>query len=102
MAKFKLTENDIALLRDWGEINDDDIKQIERCASKKWTKYELTDEKQGICKKISREEAIEILGRKEWLSGMQRCAFHCSAVRYRGGGCEGDLFVLFDAYNFFK
>ena len=101
MPKFKLTEDDIALLREWGETNDDDIKQIERCASEKWTKYELTDYKQEIRKKISREEAIEILGRERWLSGMQRCAFHCSAVRYQGDGREDDLFVLFDAYKFF-
>lgn len=101
MAKFKLTQDDIALLRDWGETNNDDIRQIERCASKKWTKYELIDYKQKIRKKISREEAIEILGREEWLSGIQRCAFHCSAVRYQGGGCKGDLCILFDAYDFF-
>lgn len=102
MKKFKLTEDDIALLREWGETNDDDIRQIERCTSEKWTKYELTDKKQGICKKISREEAIEILGREEWLSGMQRCAFHCSAVRYPNNDEESGIYVFFDAYKFFK
>lgn len=101
MSKFKLTPEDVALLREWGETDNDCIKQVERVASKKWTKYELIDYKSKIRKKISREEAIEILGREEWLSGIQRCAFHCSAVRYQGGGCEGDLCVLFDAYDFF-
>ena len=97
MAKIKLTKNDVALLREWGETNDNDIKQIERCTSEKWTKYELIDYKQKIRKKISREEAIKILGREEWLSGMQRCAFHCSAARY-----HGDVCVLFDSYDYFN
>lgn len=35
MSKFKLTPEDVALLREWGETNDDDIKQIERCTSEK-------------------------------------------------------------------
>lgn len=97
MTKFKLTQDDITLLREWGETNDEDIKQIERCASEKWTKYELIDYKQKIRKEISRKEAIEILGREVWLSGMQRCAFHCSAARQ-----QGDLCVLFDSYDYFN
>ena len=101
MAKFKLTPEDIALLKEWGEKDNDCIKQVERVASKKWTKYELIDYNKKIRKKISREEAIEILGREEWLSGLHRSAFHCSACRYQGGDCEGSICVLFDSYDFF-
>ena len=105
MSKFKLTPEDIALLREWGETEERCIKQVERCAAKKYTKYTMIDTSNGIGvkkKSISREEAIEILGREEWLSGLHRSAFHCSAVRYKGGGCEGQIYVHFDSYDFFR
>ena len=85
---MKLTNKDKELLTSWGHP-ESDFAQIEKAMSK--TTYETNG------KKISRDEALETLGRKEYLSGISRSAFHWSACR----GEEGN-YVYFDSSKLFK
>lgn len=75
---MRLTEKDKQLLKEWG-YSEDDLRQIEKAIQKTKTTYE-TYELNNI-KKITRDEAIEILGRETYLSGICRSAFHRSACR---------------------
>ena len=72
---MKLTKKDIQLITSWG-FPEEDLKQIERATTKTKTIYEFK------CKEISRDEAIEILGRDQYLSGICRSAFHYTSARY--------------------
>ena len=54
---------------------------------------------ESIVTRITQKKAIEILGRKTFLSGLSRCAFHWSAVRYSQ---DDKIAVLFDSYKFFE
>lgn len=76
---MKLTSEDKELLLCWG-YKEEDFLQIEAAMRKSITKYEIAD------KKIKREEAIEMLGREEYLSGIARSAFHWSAARVTSNG----------------
>lgn len=88
---MELTEKDKAMLREWGHP-ESDFRQIEEAFKKSKTKYELGD------KPISREEAISLLGREQYLSGIARSAFHYTAVRETPDG----KFVYFDSSNLFR
>lgn len=70
---MKLTENDKQILKKWGHP-DADIPQIEEATGK--TIYKL-----NFKERISAKRAIELLGRKEFLSGISRSAFHFTATR---------------------
>ena len=83
---MKLTKEDKALLKSWGH-SEDDFSQIEKATNKTMTTYELS------CKRILREDAIQILGRAEYLSGIARSAFHGSASREN---------IYFDSSNLFR
>lgn len=72
-----------------------DFPQIEAAMLKKNTKYKLND------KLISREEAIAILGREKYVSGISRSAFHWSAVRQVKEGSYEEL-IYFDSSNLFR
>ena len=74
---MKLTIEDMKLLKKNGFL-DKDMYQIEEATRK--TVYETND------KKITQKEALEILGREEYLSGISRSAFHWSAVRDNSKG----------------
>lgn len=86
-----LTENDKDILRSWGH-DERDISQIERVAEKRFTKYSCEGER------ISREKAIEILGRRSYLAGLSRSAFHYTASQTT----ESGEIVLFNSSAFFK
>ena len=92
-----LTEQDKATLLAIG-VPADDFRQIQEAALSKHTRYELYKNGEDKGKRISRDEAIRLLGRKEWLSGLSRSAFHFSAVRLVE---NSDLFVLFDSRKYF-
>ncbi len=64
------------------------------------TTYELCDEdgKQKI-RDISRKEAMELLGREGWLNGLDRSAFHYTAMRET---IDGKNYILFDSSKLFK
>lgn len=81
---MKLTKEDKKLLKDWG-YPDEDLKQIERAITK--TTYELAMNSFNTRdNKVTRNEAIKILGRKEYLSGIVRSAFHWNACRQNDKG----------------
>lgn len=76
---MKLNKEDKALLTTWG-YSEEDFLQIEDALQKRMTKYELEDTT------ISHEEAIRILGRKAFISGIARSAFHYTAARQTADG----------------
>jgi len=77
---MKLTNEDKKQLKENG-YTENDFPQIERAMQKSKTTYEAFDIKTEKSEKISREQAIKILGRDVWLSGISRSAFHWTAVR---------------------
>lgn len=91
---MKLTKADRTYLREMYQEDEQSINQIERTISK--TIFSLGAE--GGLRKISCKEAIEILGRELWLSGMRRSAFHMTCVRTIDGG----IHVHFDSSRFWK
>ncbi|MFD1736200.1 hypothetical protein ACFSCX_06435 [Bacillus salitolerans] len=86
---MKLTSEDKELLLKWG-FPEKDFYQIEVATRK--TTYELDD------KKISAKEALEILGRETYLSGISRSAFHWSSCREN----EKGQIVYFNSSKLFK
>ena len=78
--EFHLTEEDKKILLAWGN-KEEDLDQIELEANV----CEYTQcYKSKPDRKITREEAIKILGREEWLSGIDRTAFHNNCGRSNG------------------
>lgn len=88
---MKLTNRDKEILKEWG-YSEDNLKQIEEATRK--TVYELNGKE-----KISCQEAIRLIGRKAFLSGISRSAFHWSASRYTK---DGNNFVSFDSSKLFR
>lgn len=93
---MKLTEKDKKYLLDLGH-SPSDFPQIE--AVTRYTTYERKGKEPGAgFATISQEEAVQLLGREEFLSGLSRSAFHASAVRESDTGeC-----VYFDSSRFFR
>lgn len=79
---MKLTQEDKDYLKQIGNT-DKDINQIEYAANH--TKY--TGNKS---RHVTRDDAIDILGRTLWLSGLSRSAFHMTAVRQKDGLPPGE------------
>lgn len=96
---MKLTEQDKEYLRKHFHEDERSIRQIEEATS--YTRYELDDER-GSCKpqRIGAKRVIELLGRKLWLSGMRRSAFHWEALVHVPGMDGVD--VYFDSSRYFK
>lgn len=88
---MKLTEADKEMLLEWGHP-ESDLPQIEEALKKSKTKYETG----GAA--ISREEAVSLLGRETYLSGISRSAFHYTACRQTPDG----KVVYFDSSNLFR
>ena len=89
---MKLTKLDKQYLKDLG-VSEEDFNQIERASNKRITTYEYNDQK------ISREKAIELLGRETYWSGISGSAFHWTAARYSE---DESVLVLFDSSRLFK
>ena len=88
---MKLTKEDKMQLMEWG-YKECGLPQIEEATCGNRTTYIMGQTS------ISKEEAIRVLGRREYLSGIARSAFHCSAVR---AGADGQT-VLFDSSRLFQ
>lgn len=88
---MKLTNRDKEILRKWGH-SEDDLKQIEEATRK--TIYELNGKE-----KISCQDAVKLLGREIFLSGISRSAFHLLALRDVKNGSN---FVIFDSSKLFQ
>lgn len=91
---MKLTISDIALLKSWGYMQKD-IPQIQEAVLR--SSYELYEKKTDKTKFISASDAISILGREIFLSGIGRSAFHWSSSRE-----TEDYVVSFDSRILFK
>lgn len=89
--EMKLTNDDKILLRKWG-FDDSDIRQISEAMQVRYTTYKL-----GV-NPIPRAKAIELLGRREFLSGIARSAFHWTAAR----STESGEIVYFDSSKYFR
>ena len=86
---MRFSDEDIKIMKSWG-CTPEDIAQIGRALPK--TDFRYRGEK------IGRDRASDLLGRREFLSGMARSAFHFTAVRLTDRGEE----VFFDSSRFFK
>ena len=73
--------------------SEEDKEQIKRAL--KCTKYKLCGD--YTTTPISRKEAIEILGKEMFASGLERSSFHWTAAR-----TNKDKTVLFDSSDLFK
>jgi len=87
-------KKNIDMLRNWG-YSEEDIKQIK--TSGKYLK--LTDITTARPKRLLQFQAKQILGEKEFISGMARAAFHFTAVRESE---DGKTKVMFDCSAMFK
>lgn len=89
---MKLTETDKATLEKWG-YTEKDILQIEKAI--RVSKYHLY-RKQRKDMPIPAGKALELLGRKKFLSGIARSAFHRSAMRE-----HNNISISFDSTRLF-
>ena len=89
----KVDEN-AKILQELGEKSMDNIYQILAAVNETVFSVDID----GKEKRITKDEAKKILGNRQFLSGMQRSAFHRTAVRVSGSG----LVVYFDSNSFFK
>jgi hypothetical protein len=74
--EFHLTAEDKKILLSVGYLNED-MEQIEIEANV----CQYTRHKKGLDYEIERDEAIEALGRENWLYGIGRTAFHWDTIR---------------------
>lgn len=88
---MKLTASDKKMLLEWGYAACD-FRQIETAGEQSKTKYTLDGEP------ISREDAVSLLGWRQYLSGLSRSAFHCTAARETPNGQT----VYFDSFRLFR
>ncbi len=91
---MKLTKTDKQILLDTGYL-EEDMNQIERATTK--TKYTLDNGKEEV--KISQPEAMELLGRKNYLISLGRSSFHWNTSREVEGTNKT---VRFDSSALFK
>ncbi len=91
-----LTKDDKKQLRKWGHTARDyrQIELVSTCCL--FTLYTGGMKKDKL---ICADEALEALGRREFLSGLSRCAFHWSATRTTE---DGKSMVSFDASPYFR
>ena len=93
---MKLTAADKDLLLEWG-YKEQDFWQIEEAMKKKYTRYILHPFNDGDIKVLSRREAIKILGREMYLSGICSSTFYWHSLRlaYKKGNVFFDSSALF-------
>lgn len=91
---MKLTTDDKKMLLEWG-YSESDFRQIEEAFQKSKTKYKLGSTP------ISRDEAIRLLGQRQFLSGIARSAFHVTAARAVPMSMTDET-VYFDSSNLFR
>lgn len=76
-----LTSEDIKLLKRWGYV-ERDIPQIKKAIRR--SSYELYDKTTHENKCITADDAAQVLGREQFLSGISRSAFHFTSAREMG------------------
>jgi len=86
---MKLSKSDKEYLKEIG-YSEKDFSQIERATGKTDYMYQR--------KRIGQQKAVELLGRKNYLSGIARSAFHFTACRETQDGKP----VYFNSMRFFR
>ena len=95
---MKLTHADKVLLKSWG-FTDQDMFQVEQATRRTiYTTYKPDASGKLVAVKIKNSEAISILGRSIYLSGISRSAFHYTAERSN----EKGVIVSFDTSKVFR
>lgn len=89
---YTLTEADRAELKAL-HVGEEDFEQIERFAA---GKIKLTNENGRM---VSAKTAIARLGKREFLSGLNRATFHWSCVRYMDD-TDGLQYIDFSAHDY--
>ena len=97
---MKMSKRQIEILKGFGE-DDESIEQVERAATVTIYKYKG--------RRISRKKAIELLGEEEFLSGLDRSAFHWTCIRWvdnekadKSINSFMHEYVYFDSRRFFE
>lgn len=88
---MKLTNQDKEQLKNWG-YTDKDLKQISAAIG--CTVYTFKGER------ITADKAVDLLGRKNFLSGIGRSAFHFTTAKEVEDGSHA--VVHFDSYKLFR
>lgn len=91
-----MTTQDREYLLECGSYSESDFRQIEQAMRGRNTAYA-----HGL-KRISRKEAMELLGRERYLSGISRSAFHWTAAVPVKDGDPSKGVVYFDSRRLFK
>lgn len=93
-AYDKLSDEDIKTLKRFGH-EDEDIPQIQEALLK--TKFTYCEDDKEV-REISAQEAVELLGKEQFLSGLGRSAYHYTAYRKINDntGVSFDSFALFE------
>lgn len=96
---MKLSIADKALLKEWGH-EERDFHQIEDVVGKTTLQYVSYNPERGSTQvsKISHKKAEELLGRRKYLAGLARSAFHWSASQ----DVDEISYVLYDSSKYFK
>lgn len=94
---MKLTKREVDYLKNVCGESDEDIKQIERVICNRNLKITI-EEKNGKERRISYVQAKHLLGWEQFMSGIDRAAFHWSSARKTDDG----RVIYFDASEFFK
>lgn len=96
---MKLTAEDRLFLKEQCHEDEASINQIERAARR--TKYEYYDPSiDDRCHRIGVDKVISLVGREQWLIGMDRSAFHWSATIEVPG--KERVVIFFDSSAFFR
>lgn len=107
VVEAKLTDADKKLLADWGE-DEEGIAQVERALNlTKFTVSDVEKDENGRTiipdelddKPISAKEARKILGDRNFMSGLDRSAFHWTCGRFND---DETKYVSFDSSKLFK
>lgn len=87
---MKITEQDKQVLRDFGHP-ESDMRQL--CEAARRCKYE--NDKSH--KALKAEQVIEMIGRRAWLAGISRAAYHFTSAQSENGH-----YISFDCSAMFK
>lgn len=90
---MRITDEDVKILLAIG-VPTEDIPQIKEAAKAKYTRYKLTE----TGERITGAKAVELLGRRVYLSGLVRSAFHYTSERVGPTGVH----VSFDSSALFR
>lgn len=94
--RFVLTEQDKAVLKEYGN-GEEDFPQIEEAANR--STFTVDDKDEQPVKAINVWEAIDLLGRETFLSGISRSAFHWTCSRENP---ETGVEIFFNSSILFK